>query len=158
MSENSHSIEQTIDIHAPAERVFHALTAADDLVRWFPTTAQSDPRPGGAYAFAYEFVAATDRNHAVAGTFLDLVHERSVRYSWPAGHAQVPTEVSFALAPEAGATKLTLTHSGRTPGTEESRREHEMGWGFFLQNLKSWLERGEDARASAMGMKTVVAV
>jgi hypothetical protein len=31
---------------------------------------------------------------------------------------------------------------------------HEQGWGFFLDNLKAYLERGEDRRAAAMGMKT----
>jgi hypothetical protein len=35
---------------------------------------------------------------------------------------------------------------------------HEEGWGFFLGNLKSYLERGEDQRAAALGMKTPAAV
>ena len=158
MPQATHAIEQTIAIEAPPDRVYQALTDASELVKWFPTTAESDPRPGGAYAFSFEFAAATDRDHATEGTFLDVAANQRLRYTWPAGHAKVPTEVGFALAPEGSGTRLTLTHTGWTAATHESQKEHDMGWGFFLQNLKSWLERGHDARGSAMGMKTAVAV
>jgi hypothetical protein len=62
--------------------------------------------------------------------------------------------VTFHLSSKGGATELTLVHSGWTPETEASMKEHDMGWGFFLGNLKTYLEEGKDQRAAAMGMKT----
>ena len=41
---------------------------------------------------------------------------------------------------------------------DESLEMHRQGWSFFLDNLKAFLERGEDRRASAMGMRTPAAV
>ena len=57
-------------------------------------------------------------------------------------------------------TRLTLAHGGWGTGDEwrESYDMHVGGWQFFLGNLKSHLEDGEDRRASAMGMKTQAAV
>ena len=38
-----------------------------------------------------------------------------------------------------------------------ARRTHEEGWAFFLGNLKTYLERGEDGRPAALGMQTAAA-
>jgi hypothetical protein len=35
---------------------------------------------------------------------------------------------------------------------DEAIERHAQGWGFFLGNLKSFLEEGVDRRAEAMGM------
>jgi hypothetical protein len=60
------------------------------------------------------------------------------------------------LRPAGGAAELTLVHSGWGAGEDwdAAVQMHEQGWSFFLDNLKAYLERGEDARGSAMGMKT----
>ena len=43
------NIEITKQIEATRERVFRALTDADELTRWFPSSAESDARTGGEY-------------------------------------------------------------------------------------------------------------
>ena len=145
-------ITQTHTIDASANRVYRALTDAGEITRWFASAAESEAKPGGRYRYEYVFADAS-RNHTTQGEYRELVPDQTVRYSWPAGHAKVPTEVAFSLAPQAGSTQLTLVHSGWTPETEASMKEHDMGWGFFLGNLKSYLEDGLDQRAAAMGMK-----
>ena len=56
------NIELTRQIDATPERVFQALTEAGELVRWFPSSAESDPRTGGDYVLRFEFEDAS-RNH-----------------------------------------------------------------------------------------------
>jgi uncharacterized protein YndB with AHSA1/START domain len=151
------AIEQKLSVNAPASRVYRALTDASELVRWFPSEAKSDARPGGAYDFKFLF-ADTSRNHETVGEYREATANTLVSYSWPAGDAKVPTEVSFALAEAGGATEVTLRHEGWTADSAEAMKEHDMGWGFFMQNLKSYLESGQDQRGAAMGMKTTAAV
>ena len=145
-------IEQTYAINAAPDRVYRALTDAGEITRWFASSAKSDPTPGGRFTFEYLFDDAS-RNHTTDGEFRTLTPGQAVVYSWPAGHAKHPTEVAFTLTPQGGGTQLTLVHSGWKDGAEDSLKEHDMGWGFFLSNLKSYLEEGKDQRAAAMGMK-----
>jgi uncharacterized protein YndB with AHSA1/START domain len=157
MPQGSSTIEQKLSVNAPASRVYRALTDASELVRWFPSEATSDARPGGAYDYKFLF-ADTSRNHQTVGQYRETTPNKAVSYSWPAGHANIPTEVAFSLAEAGSGTEVTLRHTGWTADTAESMKEHDMGWGFFLQNLKSYLESGQDQRSAAMGMKTAAAV
>lgn len=148
-------IDQTLEIAAPPEAVFRALTDADELSRWWTTTAESDPRPGGAFDYRFEFEEQAGReNHRYTGTYDDVVQNERVAYPWQAGVGD--TKVDVKLRPSGEGTTLRLVHTGW--GEDDAAREavqmHEEGWGFFLGNLKSYLERGEDQRAAAMGLKT----
>ena len=100
---------------ASPERVFRALTDADELSRWWTTTAESDPRTGGTFSYGFEFEDAV-RNHVHRG--------------W-----------------------------GEGADWDEAVSLHEQGWGFFLDNLVAYLDRGEDLRQSApMGQKTAATI
>jgi uncharacterized protein YndB with AHSA1/START domain len=44
----------TKQIAAQPERVFRALTDADELGRWFASTAESDPHTGGEYVLRFD--------------------------------------------------------------------------------------------------------
>jgi uncharacterized protein YndB with AHSA1/START domain len=148
-------IERTVT--APPDRIFRALTDADELSRWWTTSAESDARTGGSYAYRFEFEDAS-RNHTYTGEYLHVVPDESVRYPWQTGLG--PTEVAVGLEPEADGTRVRLVHSGWGEGGDwdEAVAMYDQGWSFFLDNLKAYLERGEDARAEAMGMKTPAAV
>ena len=150
-------IKQTHTINASPDRVFRALTETGEITRWFASSAESDAKTGGRFKYDYAFDDAS-RNHSVDGVYRDLTPGKTVAYSWPAGHAKHPSEVVFTLAPKDGGTELTLVHSGWKADDETSVKEHDMGWGFFLSNLKTYLEEGKDPRAAAMGMKTGAAV
>jgi uncharacterized protein YndB with AHSA1/START domain len=155
-STRTRTIEQTVVIAAAPDVVYSALTDARELVRWFPTKAESDPRPGGAFKFT--FLNEQDRNadHVREGRYLDATPGRSVRYPWHMSADDPGTAVEFRLEPQGRATRVTLTHSGWGVGSEWDKavEMHTRGWAFFLQNLRSFLEEGKDSRASALGMKT----
>ena len=144
-------LEKTID--ASPEAVFNALTDADELARWWTTSAESDPRTGGSYSYRFEFDDAS-RNHTYAGEYIDVTPGEHLSYPWQTGLG--PTEVDFRVEPAGDGARVHLAHSGWGQGAawDEAVAMHEEGWGFFLDNLKVYLERGEDARAAAMGMKT----
>ncbi|MGH3104352.1 MAG: SRPBCC family protein [Gaiellaceae bacterium] len=152
------TIAQTIEIDATPETVFRALTDADELSRWWTTRAESDPRPGGSFSYTWEFAQDTERNHTREDTYEDVTPNEHIRYAWPMPLGN--TVVDFRLEPSGEGTKLTLAHEGWGSSADwaESHDMHVSGWQFFLGNLKSYLERGEDARASAMGLKTAASV
>jgi uncharacterized protein YndB with AHSA1/START domain len=151
------TIELTRTIDASPSIVFRALTDAGELVRWWPSSAESNARTGGGFSYRFEFDDAS-RNHTYAGTYHDVIPNERISYPWQGGLGE--TRVDVSLRPAGNGTELTLVHSGWGAGDDwdEAVRIHEQGWAFFLDNLKAYLERGEDARASQMGMRTPAAV
>jgi uncharacterized protein YndB with AHSA1/START domain len=147
-------IELTRTIEAPPERVFRALTESDELVRWFPSSAVSDPRAGGSFEYRFDFPDAPERNHAYGGVYHEVEPNKRVSYPWSGKLGE--TRVDVELRPEGDATALTLRHVGWGEGAEwgQSLEMHREGWGFFVDNLASYLERGEDRRREALGMRT----
>jgi uncharacterized protein YndB with AHSA1/START domain len=152
------TIELTTEIEAPPEVVFRALTDADVLSRWWTTRAESDPRTGGSFSYTWEFEEQTERDHTRTDTYADVTADEHVRYDWPMPLG--PTVVDFRLQPRDGGTTLVLAHEGWGAGADwdESYEMHVGGWKFFLGNLKTYLEQGEDRRAEAMGLKTPASV
>jgi uncharacterized protein YndB with AHSA1/START domain len=152
------TIELTRTIAASPDTVFRALTDAGELSRWWTTTAESDARTGGAFAYGFEF-ADPSRDHTYTGTYHEIAPGERVSYPWHAGIGE--TRVDVDVRPTGGGTELTLRHSGWGSGSEaeEAVALHEQGWSFFLDNLVGYLERGEDMRpAGPMGQKTPATV
>jgi uncharacterized protein YndB with AHSA1/START domain len=147
------NIEITKQIDAAPERVLRALTDADELVRWFPTSAESDPRTGGDYVLRFEFDDES-QNHTYSGQYEDVTRER-VRYPWNGAFGD--TTVEFTLQPSDGGTEVRLAHSGWSDEAAETRERHDQGWRFFLDNLDRYLTGGGDQRGGAFGMKTATA-
>jgi uncharacterized protein YndB with AHSA1/START domain len=145
------NIEITQQIEVPPERVFPAITDADELSRWFTSSAESDPRTGGDYVLRFEFDDES-KNHTYAGQYEEVAPTERVRYPWNGRFGD--TTVEFVLRPAGAGTALTLIHSGWTEAAKESRQMHEHGWGFFLDNLERYLTGGEDQRDPAMQMRT----
>jgi uncharacterized protein YndB with AHSA1/START domain len=151
------AIEHTIEIDAPREQVFRALTDAEELARWFPSTAESDPRTGGAFEYRFEFPAEPERDHRYAGAYHEVRDGERVSYPWVGALGE--TRVEVTLEPDGDATVLRLVHSGWGEGEEweASRQMHDEGWAFFLGNLEAYVERDEDGRPAALGMQTAAA-
>lgn len=148
------NIEITKQIEATRERVFRALTDADELTRWFPSSAESDARTGGEYVLRFEF-GDESKNHTYAGRYEEVTPAERVRYPWNGQFGE--TTVEFTIRGSDGGTELTLVHSGWSNEAEESRQMHEQGWGFFLDNLERYLTGSEDQRAATMQQQTASA-
>jgi uncharacterized protein YndB with AHSA1/START domain len=121
------------------------------------TRAETDPRPGGSFKFAWDFADAA-QNGTQQGKFVDLEPGKLVRYTWEAKPAPAPlTTVTFMLAPEGNGTRVSLAHTGFGTGDEgKAMRDYHAGpWDFYLANLKSYLEGGVDNRAAMLKQKTM---
>lgn len=144
-------------IRATPERVYRALTDARELEAWFFTEARTDPRPGGAYRFAWRSTKEPEKAHFRLGKYLELVPGRKVSFEWRGegegwkGMSASPlTTVTITLEPADGGTRLRLVHSGwaATDEARELRDSHQDGWTFYMGNLAGVLERGHDDRAA----------
>ena len=140
-------LKQSYDLAAQRADVFRALTEPAVLDTWWTTSSESDPRPGGAFVYHWEFDDAA-RNHVQSGEYREVEDGRVVSYPWAAGGE---TTVTFRLEDADGGTRLTLEHTGFPD--DASRDHHDQGWAGFLDNLESVLAGGSDQRAEMMGLK-----
>lgn len=134
---SSGTILATVDIAVPPERVFHALVASSEVLRWwgsdevYRTTKWTfDDRVGGHWRA--DGVGADGVAFHVEGDVLELDPPRRLvqtwRPSWDEGEA---TTLTYRLEPIEGGTKLTLRHDGF--GTREAAcRDHALGWELVL--------------------------
>ena len=133
------ALEVTID--APPERVFRALTSAEELPKFLPEFKQVtfEARPGGEYEF--RGTGDDGKTFSTRGKITEFDPPRRLAYTWRWQEWDFPeTTVSYTLEPVEGGTKLSFLHSGFTTELEESRGDHESHWKEDLELLKSSLE------------------
>lgn len=129
-------ITRSIDISAPLEKVWAAITKPDLIAQWFGETAEFDAKPGARGSFGW-------RDHG--GAFQIVVEHvdepKTLVYRWARefGVAPVPgnsTVVRFDLTEIAGGTRLDLLETGF--------EELEDPQGAQAGNVEGWLaELGE---------------
>jgi uncharacterized protein YndB with AHSA1/START domain len=154
MSNNNSFIKQTVVVKSPREVVFKALTQADELVRWFPSRAESDPRLGGKITLFWDFKDAS-QNGSQEGEYVEVVPNEKISYTWMA--ESIPTLVTFVLSEANGETTVDLEHSTAQNGADEKKLhdDHANQWGFFMMNLKGYLEAGADLRMEKLNQVTM---
>ena len=153
MSKHNSFIKQTVSIRKPLAEVFKALTQADQLIRWFPTRAESDPRSGGNIKLFWEFTDA-NQNGSQDGKYVEVIPDQKLSYTWQAD--SIPTLVTFTLSEANGETKVELDHSTSQNSVDEKKLhdDHSNQWGFFLMNLKGYLEANMDLRNEKLNQIT----
>jgi uncharacterized protein YndB with AHSA1/START domain len=134
-------VRRELEIKAPRERVWAALTEPKQLQRWFPDKrAEIDFRPGGDALFEWD--------EARAEAVVDVVEPlgRFV-FRWrPEGLGRPFTTVSFTLEEleDGTSTRLRLVESGFASLPDQietqSQEGNDEGWAQELQELKEYLE------------------
>jgi uncharacterized protein YndB with AHSA1/START domain len=150
-------------INATPERIWNALTRQEELQRWFFTEVKTDPRRGGNYDMWWRSEKEPERDHRRFGKYLDFDPFTRLSFEWrgdltgPKGlQGMGDTVVTITLTPEGAGTRLRLVHTGWN-STDAARKEcdgHQRGWTFFMDNLASVLESGNDRRAEFFGQHT----
>ena len=129
-------------VRAPRERVYDALTQADELDAWFTTGAEVDPRPGGEMVWRWvdwgpDRITTEDRGPVVEA-------RRPDRYvfRWQAVLGGTTVEIDFEE--RADGTVLRLREHGYpdTPAGWAAFCESSTGWGEALTLLKFYVEHG----------------
>jgi uncharacterized protein YndB with AHSA1/START domain len=131
------TIVKEIEVAAPLETVWKALTDGTDLARWFPLEASFEPGVGGKVRLSWgpEFEATSTLT----------IWEPDKRFGWesatPSGN---PLSMEFSVEARGGKTLVRVTQSGFSSGSEwdeEFFDSTDYGWGFMLFNLREYLER-----------------
>ena len=147
-------VRKQLDIEAPIQRVWDALTTPEGLLAWLPSVgAEIELRPGGRLSLVWaddadEGGLPAGRLHfrAPAAGGGDAVHPppRSVVRWRPAGTARPHTTVAFSLEDLDGRTRLTLVESGFASLPDRIRLRswegNDLGWSEELAELKTALE------------------
>ncbi len=140
-----------IQIAAPMERVFQALTSPQELPRWFtndecPTRVwEMDPRRGGRWRSATQAGSKTLNGVSAfraGGEILEVDPPRLLIYSWHSNWHEDPslaTVVRWDLSAHNGGTFVRVTHS-KLESEPQARQDYAGGWVGVLQNLKQFAE------------------
>ncbi|MCI0416288.1 SRPBCC domain-containing protein [bacterium] len=158
------SIERALEIDAPVEKVWKALTDAKELTRWFPLDAKVTPGKGGSIFYSwgppYEGnneieIWEPNQRLKMADRWSEHSHSDKIQET-AGGPAQVAMD--FKLESRGGKTILRLVHSGFGTGEdwEDEFDATSRGWTFELNNLKQYVENHEGATRQVVWARTLL--
>jgi uncharacterized protein YndB with AHSA1/START domain len=144
-------IEKSIDLKAPIERVWRAVTDHEEFGTWFGVKLGSPfavgetargriTHPGYEHVVLAAKVVDIDRPRRFAFTWHPHAVDPAVDYS-----AEPSTLVEFTLEPIATGTRLTIVESGF-----EALPKHRLvdalprnaeGWSTQIENIRTYVER-----------------
>jgi uncharacterized protein YndB with AHSA1/START domain len=144
-------IEKSIELNAPVERVWQALTNHDEFGEWFRVKLDGPfvagkvstgriTYPGYEHIKWEATIKQIEEPRLFSMTWHPYAIDPDVDYS-----NDTPTLVEFRLEPTANGTRLTVIESGfdaipkhRMP---EALRMNEGGWEQQVKNIKTYVER-----------------
>jgi uncharacterized protein YndB with AHSA1/START domain len=143
-------IDRTIDIAAPPERVWRALTSAEELSAWFQVTIEGAMKPGADVWMTSVHPGHVGQRFRV--TITELTPPRRVVWEWHPGeidpgidYGREPrTTVTFTLEPTEHGTRLSVSESGfdRIALARRAKvyQDNSQGWAEVLVWLRTHVE------------------
>ena len=120
----------------PVEAVWAALTDPAAISDWLMEAPEFEPVLGARFRMRTERLSA---DGWVRAQVTELDPPRRMVWTWSVDDATPPTTVTFELTPEAGGTRLRLTHIGEIdPSAGGLIRD---GWPGKIEALRRTLER-----------------
>lgn len=142
------AISLEVQVAAPRERVFQALTDPTQLIQWWGqkgmyhhTKWTSDLRPGGAWRS--DGVGDHDGSpYHVSGEYLEIDPPKRLVFTWKASWSgELKTTVAFELVTAEGGTLVKLRHSGFA-AAPAAGKDHYQGWVRVLGWMQEFVEKG----------------
>ena len=144
-------IDKSIEIAATPERVWRALTSAEELSSWFQVEIEGDLTAGSNVWMTSVHVGHVGQRFNVR--VLEMTPPRRLVWAWHPGevdprvdYAHEPrTTVSFELEPSGSGTRLTVSETG-FDAIALSRRakvygDNSQGWTEVLGWLQKYAEK-----------------
>lgn len=128
-------VEVEIEVDAPVEAVWKALTDAQELANWFPLAARVKPGKGGSIWLSW--------GPPVEGEGRIEQWDPPRRLGWvETAFKEKSLAVDFHLEARGGRTLLRLVHSGFERGADWDDMYDSVfcGWHFELRSLRHYLE------------------
>ena len=138
-------------VRAKPGQVYHALTSARELCRWWLTGAETDARNSGRLRMVWpKRPGCRGVFGEREGCFVDLEPERKVAWMWRSNRRRnhVPPLCSFFILPKRGGCEITLLHAGfpRCRAADRVYACFAQGWEDALAKLKLYLETGRTCK------------
>jgi len=137
-------LRETIACHH--EEVFHCLTTAHGLTRWFPVAAKVDLRTGGQIVFSWDLEFTRTSTIAI----LDYDAGGRIVWDWQVAHAETHAPVYWAVEPDREQGAKVLLRQGPFGESIESllaMADEAESWRWQLCNLRTVLEARHDMRS-----------
>jgi len=134
-------IRQEHDLPFPVERVWKALTDAEELCKWAQTT-DFRPQVGATY---HDYDEPNEHwDGIMRGEVLEVEPPRRLLVTWNSG-GDGPHRIEWTLAPTREGTRLRVRHSRFAPDWP-FRAMIEGGYRELIGRLRALLETGEPQR------------
>jgi len=127
-----------MEIPVAREVVYDAWTRADQLVQWFPSTAEMTVTEGGEYRFGWD-----GWDDEWVGAYVEVERPERLVFTWQPPESVFPqgayeTTVTLTLEEvDDEVTLLVLEHGGFQGGAEAD--SHMEAWRGYLYNLRAFL-------------------
>jgi len=150
--------KRQVFIDAKPEAVFNAWAKPGEIIKWF--IAQADyVSSQGIKRKPSETIEVGDQYHwrwhqelEARGEILSIHENRSLRFTFgdkePGSNEKIIVTIDITTS-ESGDTSLELTQENMANTPEAHSTWHlscNLGWSFFMTNLKAFLEYGVDLR------------
>ena len=138
------AVEASIEIDAPPEAVWRALTDGRELERWFPLEARVEPGEGGTLFLSWK------NEYQAESTITVWEPGRHLQITWgfTDDERDVTQFTDYHVEGEKGRTVLRVVTSGfpNDPSWDAWYEGTRQGWAFELASLKRYLEQhaGQD--------------
>ena len=140
----SFSVEASI--RSSPSKAWEALTDMDQLSRWFCTRANIEAKAGAPFEFHFERDGFVDEGEVLAVQKNKLVKLRVAGGDGRTGPPEMT--VTWKLAKEGAGTKVVLEQEVPMLNMDACKmtKDSVVPWGFYVHNLKTFLEQGVDER------------
>ena len=143
-------IETNVELDAPVDAVWKALTDAEELSNWFPPFAEVKPGVGGHIRFVWDEkqdwtspIGAWEPNKHLRVVWIEATPPEKAEQAKKHGfYAPFPLAVDYYLEDRGSKTTLRLVHSGfSTDAAWDSQYDGtRRGWASELGGLKHYIK------------------
>ena len=120
-------------INTDVGTVFNCFVDPTKLTEWWPSGAETDPRPGGDYHLWWD-----GPDWHLRGRYIEVERPHRLVWTWKWDHDDVPARiVTVDLTREEGSTVLEIDHEATSP---DERDSYVDGWNHFLTKLEGRFE------------------
>ncbi|MFS4460483.1 SRPBCC family protein [Bdellovibrio sp. HCB2-146] len=142
----SSDIELSVKIYATSAEIWSALTDKDELEEWWSEGVTLEPKVGGKFREAWEDDRGTSQ--LATGKVLAVKAKNEIRFTWREKDwpQEASTECLIQIEDQKSHRVLSVVHTGWNKLPEGKRakliNDFKVGWGYHLQELKSYLDDG----------------